>query len=557
MCFDLVFDRFGGCLENNSAMPQLRPQRLFKNECDVVVDFGVEEASVLGDSLRQQLRVDERHQQLFMAHITDALRTRSAKSATAPLPPKGLTVIAAVAEDKAYSIVCVVLQINSMQKVVTRNGRESVWISVLVGDQSKSFFKVVFWGKAVDWIGSIQIGHVVLFNKLRISCTNGIVVANTSPESSFEVIFQATDDLKKISVSKEYHQYALQLAFWAQQKFSVLFSLALIVDKQKHVEFENVENIDGITVSKSQSVHIRGLLEKLDDSSTSVKYPLRMILSSEEGKIPLYVWQDNRSLASNLQRCIGQFVELTFLSTAIPTSYNHDTFAPFSLHTSSNTQMKVISSHLEDCKMWKDISAPKSPLHHSLTNHDGSRFYQIRSQVSKVILARNPNITSNRNISKEAMLSNFLEKIVYIGCGRCAGKLSKVNCVSICNSCPLPTHTDLTENPYIISDYYFFPMKFILSNDSNPKSLPINVPGSLVKLIFGVSAQDVYNSLQSSELFMKDPCSFSFPPALIHFIRLICLLQSSSNSPFLFGIETYSTKHSLEEIHELKTFKWT
>jgi hypothetical protein len=504
----------------------------------------------------------------------DSLKSkRKSSQSQAGLPPAGIRTFGSLIDQyrqvdplgaelpNTFNCICVIIQVNPVQKVQTKFGYEINLSSVLAADLTNENFKISLWGSDANWIESINPGDIVKFSKLKVTKWKNEVIASTLPmrTSSMTVIFSfsenQTDSIKKPRLSNETLDYAKYLRDWSSQKFSFLFGLSR--NSLKPVLIQNRNDMEDFLTNSKEFNKIRlSIRGKIEHSEKSLSYPVRMFLVCDGMRLSLSIWQDSAHLLPSLAKCSNRCVELTHINIS-SSQKKHDLtnlrgLSDLSLHTTLETQVIVMdqndsvqmlpyksSSRLDD--PGQNVRPELKELSSFHTLHE-SGTYLGNFTVEMVIFNRGAEITEKHDL-------------IYLGCSRCRDQIRTSNGVSFCRRCPILSHDQLNEVSSV-AEYFYYPIKVVLvskDEESNLKhdKLVLHVPSGLVGKLFG--------DITPNEI-MKSPTSNGQPNINFYeeFKKLARLITSPRNSAFQFTIRAEIVKKDMEiksRFFELLDFK--
>ncbi|CAM9705333.1 unnamed protein product, partial [Hapterophycus canaliculatus] len=91
----------------------------------------------------------------------------------------------------SWDIFVLVLQASGLQRITSKRGSEVDFGTLLIADQSLSFFRLTLWGKTARSAGRlIRAGDLVRFNRIGVSSFRGTVQASSTRSTSFRVVWR-------------------------------------------------------------------------------------------------------------------------------------------------------------------------------------------------------------------------------------------------------------------------------------------------------------------------------------------------------------------------------
>ncbi|OUM65226.1 hypothetical protein PIROE2DRAFT_7765 [Piromyces sp. E2] len=191
---------------------------------------------------------------------------------------------------KKYNFIGIVVHINNIDSIQPRNQNKTVNIfdntdksiqisSVLISDQSRSFFPVIFWRNNSNWVEKISVGDIILFINFSLSKFKNKVMANTvgwgnNNYSSHFYVIKNINSRSTINLSNDNTiiiNRVLNIQNWAKDDFFTKFlfkdsdqfssepqsNISTFITVKQLVKYKNkCVNIQGIPISIMKDVKI-------------------------------------------------------------------------------------------------------------------------------------------------------------------------------------------------------------------------------------------------------------------------------------------------------------
>ena len=154
------------------------------------------------------------------------------------------------------NIIFVVLQINATREIQIKSGLNAGQYvplsSMLVADESKSYFKLTLWREASAWTEKILPGEFIVATSIQIGNWRSENVGQTTYRSNFYNLHQPKKPLSREWCQLVSQERLNQLILWTRQSHPYLFSSA---QAKKEVVFKEIAELED-----SMLVHFRGVL---------------------------------------------------------------------------------------------------------------------------------------------------------------------------------------------------------------------------------------------------------------------------------------------------------
>lgn len=125
---------------------------------------------------------------------------------------------------KVANLHAVVLQLLPVKEVQTKAGRKLLMTSLMLGDPTRSFFKLTLWGAQTSWAGHLRPGDQVAVSDVRIQTWRREAVGSAGYRSTLLRIHLASADtlspVEDVIATTE----ARRLGAWARRQHGYLFA---------------------------------------------------------------------------------------------------------------------------------------------------------------------------------------------------------------------------------------------------------------------------------------------------------------------------------------------
>eukprot|EP00466_Bigelowiella_natans_P003552 jgi/Bigna1/61549/fgenesh1_kg.23_\ len=60
-----------------------------------------------------------------------------------------------------------VLEVNPVRELTTRDGRNTLMSTLSVGDSGRDHLSITLWGYKANWVRKLQVGDILVLEKLK------------------------------------------------------------------------------------------------------------------------------------------------------------------------------------------------------------------------------------------------------------------------------------------------------------------------------------------------------------------------------------------------------
>eukprot|EP00039_Didymoeca_costata_P011032 m.151376 g.151376 ORF g.151376 m.151376 type:complete len:1125 (-) comp15038_c0_seq10:131-3505(-) len=193
------------------------------------------------------------------------------------------------------NVLGVVLQTEPARIITTKN-KVSTWVgSVLLGDPTRPYFKLSFWGKAnSEVVKRLQIGGIMCASGVRVSQHHQVLCGNLSEGYAAVSYFHAGASLSQLPPEVQYLRKDLQSLWeWAQSKHSWMYNGS---HGRSCVAFRRTTDL-----AEDRIVHFDGRIMNRSCLGKKKSYTMIQVADSPSDSISVYLWERHAATGRNME----------------------------------------------------------------------------------------------------------------------------------------------------------------------------------------------------------------------------------------------------------------